>query len=220
MSFTLSRRVDVLRNSCEVTALRPNQNTLSMKLLRSFVLVSCLALSLAPLRATTVIPPTFDRLVTDAEMIFEGTVTALKSEWIGEGADRHIVTYVTFKIEDPIKGALATEYTIRMFGGTVDGKTMEATDTPKFKVGDRDILFVENNGKQFVPLVGIMHGRFRVKQDEVNTSESISKDSGAQVSDLAKLGNDERAASSGKALSKAEFKAAIRQKLAEKSAAK
>ena len=191
-----------------------------MKLLRSFLLVSCLGLSLATIHATTVIPPTFDRRVSDAEMIFEGTVTALKSEWIGQGNDRHIVTYVTFKIEDPIKGALGAEYTIRMFGGSVDGHTMEATDTPKFKVGDRDILFVENNGKQFVPLVGIMHGRFRVKQDEVNAPESISKDSGAHVSDVAKLGNDEKAASSGKALSKADFKAAIRQKLAEKAATK
>src|SRR5688572_13872412 len=189
-----------------------------MKPFRFFLLITLLALSLANLRATTVIPPTFDRLVNDAEMIFEGTVTALRSEWIGEGAERHIVTYVTFKVEDSIKGAVATEYTIRMFGGTVDGRTMEATDTPKFKVGDRDILFVENNGKQFVPLVGIMHGRFRVKQDEVNAPESISKDNGAHVSDIAKLGRDEKAASSGKALSKAEFKAAIRQKLAEKKA--
>lgn len=187
-----------------------------MKLFRSFLLVSSLVFSLATVSATTVIPPTFDRLVNDAEMIFEGTVTELKSQWTGEGADRHIVTYVTFKIEDPIKGALGADYTIRMFGGTVDGHTMEATDTPRFKVGDRDILFVEHNGTQFVPLVGIMHGRFRVKQDEVNAPESISKDNGAHVSDIAKLGRDEKAASSGKALSKAEFKAAIRQKLAEK----
>ena len=193
---------------------------LSMKSLRSFLLLSLLALALPTTRATTVIPPTFDRLVTDAETIFEGTVTALKSEWIGEGNDRHIVTYVTFRIEDSIKGTLGTEYTIRMFGGTVDGHTMEATDTPRFKVGDRDILFVENNGKQFVPLVGIMHGRFRVKQDEVNAPESISKDNGAHVSDIAKLGTDEKAAASGKALTKDEFKAAIRQKLAEKAGTK
>ena len=94
-----------------------------------------------PSRATTVIPPTFDQLVNDAEMIFEGTVKETKSEWTGQGAERHIVTYVTFKIEDPIKGTLGADYTIRMFGGTVDGHTMEATDTPRFKVGDRDILF-------------------------------------------------------------------------------
>jgi len=189
-----------------------------MKLLRSFLLMSCLAVSLATIRATTVIPPTFDQLVNDAEMIFEGTVTGLKSQWTGEGAERHIVTFVTFKIEDSIKGALGAEYTIRMFGGTVDGHTMEATDTPRFKVGDRDILFVEHNGTQFVPLVGIMHGRFHVQQDEASAQESIAKDNGAQLSNTAMLGRDELASSTGKALSKAEFKAAIRQKLAEKAA--
>ena len=40
-----------------------------------------------------------------------------------------------------------------------------------------------------------MHGRFRVKQDEVNGPlKAYAKDNGAHVSDLAKLGNDERAA--------------------------
>jgi hypothetical protein len=179
-------------------------------------LLSCVAFSLATARATTVIPPTFDQLVNNAEIIFEGTVTGTRSEWTGSGTERHIVTYVTFKIEDSIKGALGAEYTIRMFGGTVDGHTMEVTDTPRFKVGDRDILFVENNGTQFVPLVGIMHGRFHVQSDEATGSEKIAKDNGANMSNIAKLGTDENAASSGKALSKAEFKAAIRQKLAEK----
>jgi hypothetical protein len=189
-----------------------------MKLLRSFLVMLVLPLSLATVRATTVIPPTFDQLVNEAEMIFEGTVTGTRSEWIGAGAERHIVTYVTFKIEDSIKGTLGAEYTIRIFGGTVDGHTMEATDTPRFKVGDRDILFVEHNGTQFVPLVGIMHGRFHVQQDDATGHERIAKDNGAQVSDTSKLGKDEKAASSGKALSKAEFKAAIRQKLTEKAA--
>lgn len=188
-----------------------------MKLLRSFFLLSCLLLFALPsARATTVIPPTFDELVTNAEMIFEGTVTTMRSEWTGQGADRHIVTYVSFKIEDAIKGPLGAEYTIRMFGGTVDGQTMEVTDAPRFKVGDRDILFVEHNGTQFIPLVGIMHGRFHVLPDETGVNEKIAKDNGAPLANVAKLGQDENAAVSGTALSKAEFKAAIRQKMAEK----
>jgi hypothetical protein len=189
-----------------------------MKLFRSLIILSCLTLALPAARATTVIPPTFDRLVTDAEMIFEGTVTAMRSEWAGQGSERHIVTYVTFKIEDAIKGALGAEYTIRMFGGTVDGQTMEVTDAPRFKIGDRDILFVEHNGTQFIPLVGIMHGRFHVQPNESGTNEKITKDNGAAVANLAKLGEDEQAAVTGTALSKAEFKAAIRQKMAEKAA--
>lgn len=185
-----------------------------MKLFRSLVHLSLVALTLPALRATTVIPPTFDQLVTEADTIFEGTVTGLRSEWTGQGADRHIVTYVTFKVEDAIKGTLGAEYTMRMMGGTVDGQTMEVTDAPRFKVDDRDILFVTNNGTQFIPLVGIMHGRFHVKPDGVN--EKIAKDNGADVADVAKLGQDERAAVTGKAMTKAEFKAAIRQKMAEK----
>jgi hypothetical protein len=187
-----------------------------MKLLRSLFFLSCLLLALPASRATTVIPPTFDELVGEAETIFEGTVTAMRSEWTGQGADRHIVTYVTFKIEDAIKGVPGADYTIRMLGGTVDGQTMEVTDAPRFKVGDRDILFVQNNGTQFIPLVGIMHGRFHVQADAGGANEKIAKDNGATVADLAKLGQDERAAVSGTALSKAEFKAAIRQKMAEK----
>jgi hypothetical protein len=57
-----------------------------------------------------------------------------------------------------------------------------------------------------------------VQQDDATGHERIAKDNGAQVSDTTKLGRDEKAASSGNALSKAEFKAAIRQKLAEKAA--
>jgi hypothetical protein len=189
-----------------------------MKLFRSLILISLLALALPAGQATTVIPPTFDELVTQAEMIFEGTVTGMRSEWTGEGSNRHIVTFVTFRIEDSIKGGGGTEYTIRLFGGTVDGQTMEVTDAPRFKVGDRDILFVEHNGTQFIPLVGIMHGRFHVQADAAGRSEKIAKDNGATLADVAKLGQDEVAAVTGKALSKAEFKAAIRQKLAEKGA--
>jgi hypothetical protein len=187
-----------------------------MKSIRFLFVVSCLVVAMVSSRATTVIPPTFDRLVTDAEMIFEGTVTGLRSEWTGQGNERHIVTYVSFKIEDPIKGAVGAEYTIRMMGGTVDGQTMEVTDAPRFKVGDRDILFVEHNGTQFIPLVGIMHGRFHVQADDKGANEKVAKDNGALVANVAKLGQDEKAATSGAAISKAEFKAAIRQKLAEK----
>jgi hypothetical protein len=184
-----------------------------MKIRGSLFLLASLALTLPAVRATTVIPPTFDQLVSQAEVIFQGTVTDLRPQWAGVGAERHIVTLVTFKVDDAIKGSLGESYTIRMFGGALDGQMMEATDTPRFKLGDRDILFVENNGTQFVPLVGIMHGRFRI-QKEGGGREIISKDNGAPVADVAKLGLDEKAATTGQVLSTVEFKAAIRQKLA------
>src|SRR4026207_468750 len=158
--------------------------------------------------ATTVIPPSFDELVSRAEVIFQGTVTDVRSQWVGEGGQRHINSYVTFKVEDAIKGKPGAQITLQMHGGTVGSETMEVTDAPKFKVGDRDILFVENNGTQFVPLVGIMHGRFRVKKDEAGRDAAFPKE-GSPLSVFSKLGKNEETAPAGRAISKQEFRQAI-----------
>ena len=191
---------------------------------RSLLLASCASLALGTASATTVIPPTFDELVGQAELIFQGTVTDVKSAWIGEGAERRIVSYVTFKVDDPIKGNPGSSYTIRMLGGTVGDRTMEVTDSPKFKVGDRDILFVENNGKQFIPLVGIMHGRYRVQQDQATGEEILLTNHGHAVTDVKQFGKDDHghahsaagaSASAAAALRPADFKSLIRAKLAD-----
>src|ERR1700682_1413511 len=137
-----------------------------MKKANYLLVLSALFLTTLSARATTVIAPTFAQLVNDAEFIFQGNVTDVRSQWIGEGGQRQIVTYVTFKVDDAIKGSPGATYTIRMLGGTVGEITMAISDAPQFKVGDKDILFVEHNGTQFVPLVGIMHGRFHVERDQ------------------------------------------------------
>ena len=185
-----------------------------MKLLRICLLTFCVAVAVNGAQATTVNPPTFDQLVRDAESVFEGTVTKIHSEWFGTGVERVIVTYITFDIHDSIKGAPGTSSTIRMLGGTIGDETQEVADAPRFKIGDRDILFVEHNGNQFIPLVGIMHGRFHLRKDAAGR-EIVTKDSGAPVSNVSKLGVDEGAAVSGSAISSADFKSAIRQKLAQ-----
>jgi hypothetical protein len=149
-----------------------------------------------PTRATTVIPPSFEQLVSQAEVIFQGRVTQVVSQWAGEGAARHIVSYVTFAIEESLKGEPGQSYTIRMLGGTVDGVTMGVADAPRFSIGDSDVLFVENNGTQFIPLVGIMYGCFRIQSDSAGRIAVLDTD-GQSVGALA------------------EFKAAIRNKLAQ-----
>jgi hypothetical protein len=152
----------------------------------SILVLAALVAFIPAAQATTVIPPTFDELVDQAEVIFQGEVTAVKSQWVGEGAQRNIVSYVTFKIEDSLKGNPGQSYTIRMLGGTVGDESMGVTDAPKFEVGDRDVLFVQNNGSQFIPLVGIMHGRFHVQRDQAGR-ESVSTNEGEAVNGLAEF---------------------------------
>lgn len=171
-----------------------------MKTIRFLSLIAVLFINVNTAPATTVIPPTFNALVDEAELIFQGTVTDVRCQWIGDGSERRIVSYVTFQIEEAIKGDPGTSYTLRMLGGTIDGETMGVADAPTFRQGDRDILFVENNGRQFIPLVGIMYGRFRVRAGNVASRDIVTSDSGGPVGGVVGLGA-------------AEFKAAIRTRL-------
>jgi hypothetical protein len=171
------------------------------------------AAAFACLNATTVIPPTFEQLVGQAELIFQGTVTDARSVWEGEGGQRHIETYVTFQIEDSLKGNAGGSYTIRMLGGTVGDETMEVTDTPHFQVGDRDILFVEHNYDQFVPLVGIQHGRMHVQRDEATGRDIVVNGEGEPVKNLMKLGREEESVSSAEAITPEQLKAAVKDQL-------
>jgi hypothetical protein len=183
---------------------------MKMKYVLPFALIG---IAFARLTATTVIPPTFEQLVQQAELIFQGTVTDVRSIWEGEGAQRHIDTYITFQIGENVKGNAGSSYTIRILGGTVGDETMEVTDTPKFKVGDSDILFVEHNNDQFVPLVGINNGRFHVQRDEQTGRDIVLNGEGEPVRDVTKFGREEESVSAAEALSPAQFKSAIQNQL-------
>lgn len=182
-----------------------------MKYLTRSIVGSLLFAAASAVLATTVIPPSFDELVSRAQSIFQGTVTNVRSEWTGEGAQRHIVSYVTLKVEETFKGNPGNQITLQMLGGTVGSETMEVTDSPKFKVGDRDILFVENNGTQFVPLVGIMHGRYRVQKDE-SGRDVIMTNSGAPLGSVDQIGKE--SAGEGQPITLQQFRQAIQTKAA------
>jgi hypothetical protein len=184
-----------------------------MKKLNYLLLLISVGLTVSAVRATTVIPPTFDELVDQADVIFQGEVTNVKSEWVGEGAQRHIMSYVTFKVSDSLKGEAGQSYTMRMLGGTVDGESMGVSDAPAFEVGDKDILFVQNNGSQFIPLVGIMHGRFHVRKNQAG-QEVVTDHQDAPVRNVSRLGKAEAMELPNEVdLTPADFKAAVRSKL-------
>ncbi|HZE13236.1 MAG TPA: hypothetical protein VE086_05725, partial [Chthoniobacterales bacterium] len=111
-----------------------------MKQIRLSLFIIAIAIALNSAPATTVIQPSFDELVDEAQLIFQGTVTDVQCQWVGEGSQRRIESLVTFRIEDAIKGKPGDTYTLRMLGGTIDGETIGIADAPTFKKDDRDIL--------------------------------------------------------------------------------
>ena len=153
------------------------------------VLTGLLALGGAlPARALTTVARDFDQLVTRADTVFKGTVSAKTSRRTGEGADRHIVTLVTFQVEETYKGTAAPFQTLRFLGGTVGAETMEVPDLPRFEVGQKAVLFVVGNGKQFCPLVGVAQGRFQVVRDEATGRERVFTNEGSPVVSTSEIG--------------------------------
>lgn len=124
----------------------------------------CTLLMAGVARSTTVIPPTFDSLVSSANTIFVGEVMDVRAVWMTTPQGRAIKTYVTFRVEDVWKGSVGTVTQLEFLGGTIGETTMEVVGMPTFRDGQRSVLFV--SGQRTVsPLVGFYHGRMRVEKD-------------------------------------------------------
>ncbi|MBL9187656.1 MAG: hypothetical protein JNK23_09275 [Opitutaceae bacterium] len=145
-----------------------------MKLLRLALMIACLA---GAARATTVIPPTFDELVRESELIFRGRVTAVKSGWSQAGEKPRIATWVTFAVERTLRGtAPESSITLEFVGGTVGEHRLEVAGWPSFEVGDRGVFFVENRQARMCPLVRLRHGRYRVVDGGSGAAERVVRD--------------------------------------------
>jgi hypothetical protein len=155
--------------------------------LRAITFVWAIAFALAPLGATSVTPPTFTQLTGRAESIFRGEVTAIRTELVTRADSRAIFTYVTFRIQEILKGTVPASataeqtVTLEFLGGTVGELTMDVVGIPRFSVGQTELLFVEKNGQQICPLVAMMFGRYRIQRHATTGAEFIARDNGAPL---------------------------------------
>jgi hypothetical protein len=168
--------------------------------------IAVAALAGAP-QAASVIAPTFDALVMRAQTVFVGETVDVRSQWVATPSGRAIVTLVTFNVVRTLKGELGAQTRLEFLGGTVGEYRMEIPGMPKFRVGDEDVLFVDERGQPVSPLVGFMHGRFRVLEDPGTGRRSVARHNFeplARVSDIGAATPAPRVASA-RALSLAAF---------------
>jgi hypothetical protein len=148
----------------------------------SLIVVVCL-LAANPARATTVIAPDFNSLVSGADYVVRAAVKSVTSEYRTTPQGRAIFTKVELQVLETITGTPPQPLVLQLLGGTADGVTMRVEGVPQFRVGDEDILFVQNNGTQFYPLVGIMNGKFPVKYDAVTGTAYVARSNGVPLYD-------------------------------------
>jgi hypothetical protein len=191
----LCLRLSAQQSLCRRGELSPVSTVFMTNRLKSIAVAVCATtwLFIMGANATTVIPPTFEEMTDRAELVFVGKVLSSRSEWRSVGIDRVIFTLVEFETHDVLKGNGGKSVTLQFLGGTVGEATLEVSGVPKFNAGDRVLLFVEGNGIQFCPLVGVFHGKFGVRKDEKTGRDIVVMHDGRPLRDVGEIGNGEGA---------------------------
>jgi hypothetical protein len=177
-----------------------------------------LALLTQPAFPTTVAPMSFDQLVQQAEIVFIGDVIDQRSVWDDSRDGRRIVTQVTFDVVRVLKGTVGLRTQLSFQGGTVGDVTQEITGMPKFRPGDRDVLFVSPDRNAVSPLVGFWQGRFRVVRDAATGAMRVRMhDGGSLISGWGGTVQPAPAAGVQAPLALSEFETLVRARVAERS---
>jgi hypothetical protein len=127
-------------------------------------------------------------MVARAQSVFVGRTIDVRSRWVSTPSGRAIVTVVTFDVVRTLKGELGARTQLELLGGTVGEYRMEIPGVPKFRVGDEDVLFVDERGQPVSPVVGFMHGRFRVLEDAGTGRRSVARYNFEPLADVKDVG--------------------------------
>lgn len=111
-------------------------------------------------------PSSLDHLAERANLIFKGQVIKVESRFAQPLPNQKRpapYTFVTYQVEQTLKGELTeSTMTLRFAGGPYNKDEYTLVDgLPLMDVGDRDVLFVRDNGEDPCPLVECSSGRFR-----------------------------------------------------------
>ncbi len=178
--------------------------------------VACVfaAVALPNAPATSVIAPRFEALVDRAELIFTGQVISQGSEWRNINGQKSIVTLVSFAVRQVHKGRADAIVTLQFLGGTIGDVTLDVAEIPKFRNGERVVLFVEGNGVNASPLVGFFHGKFSVQKDSAGR-DTVRQHNGEALATMHDIGRPKRAADvQERSVSPEEFTSQIRERVA------
>lgn len=160
--------------------------------------------------ATTLAPISFQDLVARAERILVTEVVDVTSR---EDASRPglVVTRVTFRVASVLKGPPAAVVALDLPGGTLGEASLEVVGLPRFRIGDRDVLFVKPGGRHLSPFVGFAHGRVRITQGLPSGLARVARFDGRPLASVREFSDPpaSRAAQAGEAMTLDRFLAEV-----------
>jgi len=106
---------------------------------RSLAPLAVLAMLVGPARATTFVGVSERILARAADAIVIGTVEQIETV---AGADGAISTLVTLDVEEAVKGHVERRLTLKQPGGSIGGRALWIAGGPRFRTGERQLLFL------------------------------------------------------------------------------
>ena len=132
--------------------------------------------------ATTILGMDIDKVAADAEFVFEGSV--IDSETRQDSSSGIISTYVTFQINDIIKGHYTGDSVeLKFMGGVFNGQIVQVSGMRIPEIAEQGIYFVESMSRDLInPLIGWSQGHFIIVDD--NGTRRISTAGNQPVLDV------------------------------------
>ena len=120
-----------------------------------------------PLAAAAFLPIDLDEVFRRAHQVFVGKVRNVECRWDAER--KMIWTHVTFDVLEVWSGEKTGQKTLRVAGGTVDGKTIVVTHVPRFDVAETYVVAAQDPREEYAsPVVGTEQGYFREVTEEAS----------------------------------------------------
>jgi hypothetical protein len=180
--------------------------------MRRCTFAALVALSLSSVvTATMVIAPSFEELVGQADLVFEGEVLDTRARLTTDRDGSAVVTDVYFRVDKTLKGARQSTVVLQFLGGEVGDVGYRVDGMPRFVKGDRDVLFTKSASQLASPLVAMIYGRVRIAGARGSNQEFVQSFDRTPLREIAALGanNAPSALSPKPAMSLAAFESAI-----------
>src|SRR2546425_6684426 len=124
---------------------------------RSLAPLAVLAMLAGPAHATTFVGVSERTLARAAHAIVIGTVAQIETV---AGVDGTISTLVTLDVEQSVKGHAERRLTLKEPGGSIGGRALWIAGAPRFRTGERQLLFLSAAGDGTARTTALGMGQF------------------------------------------------------------
>ncbi len=159
-----------------------------MPIPRWFLPILALALFLAApaVRATQVVQQSLRDLTLGSSDIVIGQVADTRAHW--NASHTKVVTEVTVRVSEALKGAPGEVLTLTQLGGDVDGFRYAVPGSPLFRPGEQALLFVWRDARGRAQVNGLAQGKFDIRLDEATGARTVQRSvEGTAVRDVRSL---------------------------------